>query len=107
MAKTPANVAFDQRYEVLTPADEAAIPVTVEQWDVFMERIESCGESSQFFDSVGWACIGFAGSAFLSALTFFFSVEFERKRPEGGTKANLGAVISEVFCGALGVATAV
>ena len=53
-----------------------------------MQRIRDCGDESNKYESIGWACIGSAVTALFSAITFVASVDFERTLPAGGTGIN-------------------
>jgi len=80
MAKQPASspgiISISSNLEVPTPRASAGIAVSLGAWDMLKDRIKNCGDSSNRFENAGWACIGFAGSAFLTALSFPFGVPF-------------------------------
>jgi hypothetical protein len=108
MAKsgTSAPGGFTQEYVVLQRQTESVLYVTVSQWETFMNRIQSCGDSSGTYNSVGWACLGIAASALLSAITFPFGVKFTTPIPTGGDTVNLGAVLIECSMAVLALAGA-
>jgi len=98
MAKEPGKVKFSQDYEVARPLAETVLPVPLTQLRKWMERIEKCHDSSQFFVGLGWASLGIAASAFLAAITYPSSLEFVRHSSDGAEVVNLRAVITEVAC---------
>lgn len=98
MAKVSVpNLSVDQRFEILPPPQEVVLLVPLNQWRVYMERIKNCSESSRFFDSFGWASMGFGLSAILVAATFPFSVDFVRIT-DGSPALNVSAVVTEAAC---------
>lgn len=97
----PAELKFTRQYQLLRPTDQQALPVPVDEWDQLMDRVRNCGDSSQFYEAFGWACLGVAGSAILSLVTFSFSVDFVRTPPNGVEKLNVGAVFASGLCAVL------
>jgi len=74
MAK--AHVKMSTNFNVLIPEKEDAISIPVSQWNRFIQKIEGCVDHSSTYRAFGWGCVGFAGSAFLAAITFPCSVDF-------------------------------
>jgi hypothetical protein len=95
-SREPKPLGFSQTFTVLTPPSEQMLPVSIQQWEQFMRRIERAADPVSWLGSFGWACVGFAGSALLTAVTFPFSAEFTRQTVEGNTvtrEPNLFALI--------------
>jgi hypothetical protein len=83
------------------PPEEQCLPVPVSYWKELMKRVERCRDSSSFHETLGWTCLGVAGSALLSAVTFFFGIEFVRYPARGVAEVNWGALVAEFVCSTL------
>ncbi len=100
------KLTFKQDRDVILPISDKTFPIAFKDWERLMDRIENCGDSTHKYESLAWTCIGICASAFLSAASLPFSVEFVKKISEG-TEANIPAIITEVVFIVTGVATAV
>ncbi len=107
MAESGPNISFSQEHLILCPAQEQCIPVPVSHWIRYMTRIKNSGDSSNWYQSLGWASLGFSGSALLAAITFPWSVQFKTKLENGTLEPNLPAIFTEVICTVAAMAGAI
>ena len=87
-------VSFERELEIQRPPKEFGIGISYKDWDNMSKRIEECVKEPPS-DAFAWACIGFAGSSLLAAITFPFAVDFVRK-VSTGTEANIMAILAQV-----------
>lgn len=59
---------FNHEYQLLKPSPERVYMIPVTEWDRIIKRIARFRDSSQFFQSLGWALLGVAATAFFTAI---------------------------------------
>lgn len=92
-----ANLRITQEMSVREPEEQEAIFVPVQEWRRIMNRIKKCGEHTNFYEGLGWCCIGLGGGALLSALAGWGTLTFATHDAAGKVIAyNLGAIVSQV-----------
>lgn len=62
------SLLFNHEYQLLKPSPERVYMIPVTEWDRIIKRIGRFRDSSQFFQSLGWALLGVGATAFFTAI---------------------------------------
>jgi hypothetical protein len=104
MAKSATQpLPLARQLDVLYPKREEVLPVPVSEWRRIMECLNTMDKTPKHLDALGWACIGIAASAFLTALTLPLSVQWFTEGSDKALRPNIWAFVIEGVCGVLAI----
>jgi len=108
MSDRKAPIRIAREHLVLEPKPEEALPVSVVDWNKMMNRLETIQDNSPWYEAIGWACLGFAGSSFLSLVSHCVAADFVHRTVDG-EHINLACLIAFILfatltlaCGGIG-----
>ena len=74
--KKISPVQIPTQLDVLRPAAEPSFPIPISLWNRFMDRLQKCSHTPNFYESAGWSATTSGASAVVSGIAFWFSVQF-------------------------------
>jgi len=98
MPKQPGRITVANEGEITLPdKKEPIIPVSVELWNRYMERIKNTDAIIDKTAAFAWSCIGFSSSATLTAVTLPLSVNLHPNANGGSILPLVVEVAVSVF----------
>jgi hypothetical protein len=103
MAKTD-QFKVSHFLNLLTPSEQQALPVPLDEWHRIMNRIKKCNEPTNRLEAFAWGAVTAGLSFLLVAVTLPFSVEWSKVvviDSSSVERLNWPAMITEGVCGSL------